>query len=146
MSSFTKSMTIVAVPRPVVGFWNGILPPSIQKPRWKVWEDFEYAVGSLNNPKEIIKVEKDFCFDGASVPWLARLLVPMAHPNYIQATALHDWMLESGAHTRSKCDSVFYEALGVLGMSRPWKTAMYYAVRIASARVYALKLIKTRQV
>lgn len=134
MSSFTDNLTIMAVPRPVTGWLGAILPPSFQPPRWEVWEGFRYAVGSLEAPEEVIEVPAGFKFDGASVPWVFRMLVPMAHPNYIQATALHDRMLESKAYTRKHCDLVFHEALGVLGMPRFWRGAMYCAVRLGAVR------------
>lgn len=134
MSSFTENMTIMAVPGRGGGWLSAITPPGFKRPRWEVWDGFTYAVGDLDAPEEVIIVPAGFQFDGASVPLPFRMLVPMAHPNYIQAAALHDFMLESGDYTRKRCDDVFHEALGVLGMPRLWRGAMYVAVRLGALR------------
>ena len=133
MSSFTRPLIVTAMPRIPRGLAQ-LLPPGFHPPRWRVWLGFDYAVGSLDNPSEIITVPGDFVFDGATVPVPLRLFVPMAHPDYIQAAALHDWMLSTGRWPRSYCDRVFHEALGVLGMSRFWAGVMYGAVRIGAVR------------
>ncbi len=133
MSSFTERLVVMAVPSVTTGMAR-ILPPGLQRPKWEVMDGFRYAVGSLDAPTEVIEVPEGFQFDGASVPLPFRILVPMAHPDYIQAAALHDWMLESGLYTRRYCDQVFHEALGVLGMPRLWRGAMFAAVRIGAIR------------
>lgn len=140
MSSFTDRLVIMAVPSNAHGL-RRFLPPGFQRPRWEVMEGFRYAVGSLEHPDEVIEVPDGFQFDGASVPLPFRMLVPMAHPDYIQAAALHDWMLESGLYTRRRCDQVFHEALGVLGMPGLWRGAMFGAVRLGALRWHARKLI-----
>lgn len=117
------------------------LPPGFQRPSWMVLEGFRYAVGDLDAPDEWITVPHGFVFDGASVPLPFRLLVPMAHPDYIQAAALHDWMLESCKYSRAYCDRVFHEALGVLGMPPIWRGAMFAAVRLGAIRWHARKLL-----
>ncbi|WP_224825779.1 DUF1353 domain-containing protein [Cognatishimia sp. MH4019] len=141
MSSFTQPLIVTAVQGKPSG-WRRVLPPGMQRPRWKIWIGFEYAVGDLENPTEVIKVPGSFVFDGASVPLPFRMLVPMAHPDYIQAAALHDWMLESGRHSRRYCDQVFYEALGVLGIPRFWRLAMFWAVRLGAVRWHARRIIQ----
>lgn len=141
MSSFTKRLIVMAVPGASKGLAR-FLPPGFQRPRWEVMDGFRYAVGSLDAPTELIEVPSGFQFDGASVPLPFRMLVPMAHPDYIQAAALHDWMLESGHYTRRHCDQVFHEALGVLGMLGLWRGAMYAAVRVGALRWHIRKFIK----
>jgi len=141
MSSFTSALIIMAVPNTATGLAR-LLPPGFQRPRWKVMEGFRYAVGSLDAPQDVIVVPHGFQFDGASVPLPFRVLVPMAHPDYIQAAALHDWMLESGRYTRARCDAVFFEALGVLGMPGLWRGIMFAAVRIGAIRWHARRLMK----
>lgn len=134
MSSFTKPLAVRAVPKRPIG-WRRILPPGWHRPTWEVAERFEYAVGSLERPTIIYSVREGFRFDGASVPLLLRVFVPMAHPNYMQATALHDWMLvHLPPVARRFTDSVFFEALGVLGMPKPWQWALYLAVCLATIR------------
>ncbi len=133
MSSFTRPLVIQAVPSVRTG-WKRLLPPGMQRPKWCIWIGFIYAVGDLDKPSERIHVEADFEFDGASVPLLLRLIVPMAHPDYIQATALHDFMLTRPYYRRGYCDRVFLEALGVLGMPRFWRMLMFSGVQLATAR------------
>lgn len=117
MSSFTRRLAVAAVTSPKTG-WAAMLPPGFQRPSWEVLGGFRYLVSSADAPSEIIRVPAGFVFDGASVPLPFRLLLPMAHPDYIQAAALHDWMLKSGRYTRRYCDAVFHEALGVFGPAR----------------------------
>ncbi len=133
MSSFTAPLIAQAVQTLPKG-WRRFLPPSFHTPKWEVIGGFFYAVGSLENTSEVIWVPADFEFDGASVTWPFRLLVPMAHPNYMQATALHDFMLGCGRYSRDYCDRVFYEALGVLGMPDPWRKIMFAAVKLRTFR------------
>jgi hypothetical protein len=140
MSSFTERLLIMAVPSSSKGIAR-LLPPGWQRPRWEVWEGFRYAVSDLDKPTEVITVPEGFIFDGASVPLPFRILVPMAHPDYIQAAALHDWMLESGLYSRKHCDHIFHEALGVLGMPQVWRGAMFAAVRLGALRWHARQLI-----
>lgn len=140
-SSFTAPLIVMAVTGSTTG-WKRFLPPGFQRPRWELREGFRYAVGSLENPDEFVDVPAGFQFDGASVPLPFRFLVPMAHPDYIQAAALHDFMLESGHRTRRECDRVFYEALGVLGMPGFWRWIMYAAVRIGAIRLHARHRMK----
>ena len=140
MSIFTEPMMVMAVPSNAKGY-RRFLPPGLQRPRWEVFGSFRYAVGSMDTPDEVIVVPDGFQFDGASVPLPFRILVPMAHPDYIQAAALHDWMLESGLYTRRRCDQVFHEALGVLGMPGLWRGAMFGAVRLGALRWHARKMI-----
>lgn len=130
MSSFTDNIVVMAVPLSRSG-WHRWLPPGFHQPRWELWNGFTYAVGDLGAPQYTVSVPKKFQFDGASVPLLFRMLVPMAHPNYIQAAALHDYMLGYvELYGRRTCDLVFYEALGVLGMPLFWRFCLYSAVRI----------------
>lgn len=141
MSSFTAPLTVTAVPGPQEGLAR-LLPPGLRQPRWRVVGGFQYAVGSLDRPLEVVAVPGGFEFDGASVPLPFRFLLPMAHPDYIQAAALHDWMLESGIYPRRRCDHVFAEALTVLGLPTPWRAAMYAGVRIGAIRWHARRMIE----
>tara|TARA_R110002110_G_scaffold413432_1_gene640809 strand:+ start:307 stop:744 length:438 start_codon:yes stop_codon:yes gene_type:complete len=143
MSSFTRRLAVAAVTSPKTG-WAAMLPPGFQRPSWEVLGGFRYLVSSADAPSEIIRVPAGFVFDGASVPLPFRLLLPMAHPDYIQAAALHDWMLKSGRYTRRYCDAVFHEALGVLGLPEPWRAIMFAGVRIGAVRWHARKVLGGR--
>lgn len=141
MSSFTSPLIVQAV-RPSVTGWRRRLPPGLQRPAWEVIGGFRYAVGSLDAPSELIEVPEGFTFDGASVPLLLRFLFPMAHPDYIQAAALHDYMLDIGRWPRRHCDAVFGEALTVLDVAEPWRTALWIGVRLGSAHARLVELIE----
>lgn len=141
MSSFTEPLVIMAVPSPMHGVWR-FLPPGFRKPKWELWGGFTYCVGSLSQPSDVVFVPNGFVFDGASVPFAFRVLLPMAHPNYIQAAALHDWMLSQPEYSRRYCDDVFFEALGVLGVPRAWRVAMFCAVRLGALRWRLRRLLK----
>ena len=91
MSTFTRGIKMKPVQCARRGL-RRLLPPGLARPAWSVAERFDYAVGSLENPSATITVPEGFRFDGASVPLLLRPLFPMAHPDYIQAAALHDWL------------------------------------------------------
>lgn len=92
---------------------------------WVVRESFVYYIGAMDSNKFVI-VPKGFLTDGATVPWLLRLLVPRMG-RLSQAAVLHDYLTETyyvkdvssqGIRnlpiTRKKIDEIFYEALRVL--------------------------------
>lgn len=143
MSSFTSPLIVQAV-RPSVTGWRRWLPPGLQRPVWEVIGGFRYAVGSLETPSEVIEVPAGFTFDGASVPLAFRLIFPMAHPDYIQAAALHDYMLETRRWSRQHCDAVFGEALSVLAVPEPWRTALWLGVRFGAARLALQNIFQKR--
>lgn len=153
MSSFTAPMKIIAVRRQRRGLAR-LLPPGFFRPCYEVAERFEYAVGALHAPQAVIAVLEGFRFDGASIPLILRPLFPMAHPDYLQAACLHDWLYSHagdwldetpyatalGTHiTRRFADDVFREALGVLGLPRHWRCAFWLAVRIGGGRAFVRK-------
>lgn len=132
MPGFTAPITVTAVPGKPTG-WRRILPPGWQRPSWKVVGGFSFRVHRSNGSNGLIEVPDGFIFDGASVPLVFRALVPMAHPDYIQAAALHDYLLSTG-RPRHFADRLFADALAVLRMPEPWRSAMIAAVRIGSIR------------
>jgi hypothetical protein len=67
------------------------------------------------------------------VPILFRGILPMAHPSYLQAAVLHDFMTGNPDFAAAYADRVFLEALTVLRLPPPWRWAMYAAVRVGSA-------------
>lgn len=135
MSSFTKPLQIEAVHTERKG-WKAFLPPSMLRPSWRVSREFTYAVGSLENPSLKITVDYGFVFDGATVPLPFRLILPTAHPDFIQAAALHDWLYVKGDSTRNQADTIFLEALSVLGIARVWRWSMFIAVRLFGWRYW----------
>jgi hypothetical protein len=115
-----------------------MIPPGWTRPRWQLALGFTYLVGSEGAPSDWIYVPNGFEFDGASVPIPFRGILPMAHSSYLQAAALHDWMIGNPSYSDAYADRVFLEALLVLDMPRPWAWAMYAAVRLGSL-IRALK-------
>lgn len=92
---------------------------------WVVRESFVYYIGAMDSNKFVI-VPKGFLTDGATVPWLLRLLVPRMG-RLSQAAVLHDYLTETYyikdlstdgimnvPVTRNLIDTIFYEALRVL--------------------------------
>ncbi len=134
MSSFTAPVIVTALRAQHLG----IIPPGWTRPRWQLAGGFCYLVGSETNPTDWIYVPSGFEFDGASVPIPFRGILPMAHSSYLQAAALHDWMLGCPKYTDAYADAVFYQALTVLRLPAPWRWAMYAAVRLGSL-IRALK-------
>lgn len=118
MSSFTEASAF----RPI---WEGE-----HKGKWLVVEAFDwYLSNDLTGP--FIRVEAGFIFDGATVPHPLTILFPRVHPSYMQAAALHDWLLkkERSGFSRQGIDLIFKEALKVLNNPK-WRIwAMYNGVR-----------------
>lgn len=150
MSTFTQNIKMEAVQARPIG-WRRWLPPGFTRPKWRVAERFEYAVDDLDLT---ITVPEGFVFDGASVPMIFWPLFPMAHPQYIQASAMHDFLYSRGGRfdghlpwidqtdfplSRSEVDRIFCEALGVLGMAAHWRWAFWAAVRIGGAVWWPVK-------
>ena len=107
---------------------------------WELTEDLEYRVGSEDS-KEIIIVRKGMSTDFASIPWGLRNLLPK-DSYYTNGSVLHDalyryrGMLPAGwfsgpekIYSQKDCDSIFLEAMQVLGV--PWwkRNIMYLALR-----------------
>ena len=131
MSAFTEEMIVRAFSADNNrASW---LPPGFQPQSWVVEDVLPYAVGSLQDPEEIIIVPKGFIFNGHSVPPGLRWLFPQAHSVYLQAAALHDFLYHdySWSGTRKRADDIYFEALyDVLGINRFWANLMWLGVRI----------------
>ncbi len=127
-SSFTKPFRAEAVRDHIVSRWF----PGMTRQKWLVGDDFEWAVGSLEKPEAIISVPKGYEFDGASVPFPANLLYPRAHPKYMQAAALHDFIYEHLGHeySRSEADEIFHDAMLALDVHAFHAWVIWASVRI----------------
>lgn len=98
---------------------------------WEVVEDFTYHSELIN--KDII-VPTGYFTDLASVPRLARFIVPVANAKNRKAAVVHDYLCTHGielgiVRDQKQADKVFREALGVVGLSRVKSGALYYPVR-----------------
>lgn len=95
---------------------------------WLLHKGFTYYIGKLNSDM-FVEVPKGFLSDGASVPRLARILLPRMG-SHSQASFLHDWLceeytvcynVEGGTMClsidRVQIDRIYYEALKVSRVS-----------------------------
>lgn len=114
MSSFTKPLVVKKISARI----------------WETERAFEYRVGSEDSD-EVIKVRKGFQTDFASVPRIFWTIFP---PDglYTQAAVLHDYLYYTQMYSRRKSDYIFYEAMGVLGVSQWKRSMMHFAVRISA--------------
>lgn len=110
MSSFTDPLTVT----------------KIGERLWQVEREFTYYIGEENS-NEFVTVPKGFKTDFASVPRIFWRILP-PDGMYTQASVLHDYMCITGL--KSRADRVFYESMGVLGVSSWQRSIMFFAVRI----------------
>lgn len=89
---------------------------------------FEYAVGGLENPTDIIVVPVGFETDFMSVPWGFRNFVAVFGKRS-KAAVIHDYMLVSG-YSISYTNKVFREALRVLGAGPIEAGVLFAAVHL----------------
>ncbi len=96
--------------------------------QWSVYEKFEYHVGELESGI-VIRVEKGFQTDLASIPRIVWPILP-PHGNYGKAAVIHDYCYVHAIESKEWADNIFREAMGVLGIPRWKRFAMYWAVRL----------------
>jgi len=143
MSSFTNAL---------------ILDVNADGKTFLVHEEFEYLVGAMSSCRKIT-VQKGFKTDLASIPSIARIVIPV-HGKWTEAAVLHDKMYAYPYYrlcveqavlsqkinptapnpldqsivvsrlNRKECDDIFLEAMGVLGVSKWRKYAIYSGVRV----------------
>ncbi len=125
MSSFTKAIGFAPQRVKRYGLWR-LLPPGMQKQKYKVTEGFAWRVDS----HRVMHVKQGFEFDGASVPFFFIWIFPRAHSDYIQAACLHDWLYCTQTTSRRFADRQFYLAMRVLNVPVLYAWLMYAAVRL----------------
>lgn len=120
MSSFTEPLQLVQVG----DHWRTLRDMSF-------WTD---CAGGDEQPLSVrcatvYTVPAGFLTDLASIP--RPLWTLLGHPagRYAQAAVLHDWLLEVAAVPRARADSIFLEAMEVLGVPRLQRRLMYLGVR-----------------
>lgn len=124
MSSFTSDLIVRVTTKQVRGRTLFV----IERP-------FEYAVGSLENPTDIISVPVGYETDFVSIPGWTRAFINHAHR--AKAAVIHDRLLSEidageGRYTVKEADRILREALGVLGANVVERNLYYRAVRIYS--------------
>ena len=98
---------------------------------WEVVEAFTYHSNLINKD---ITVPIGYFTDLASVPRLARFIVPVANAKSRKAAVIHDYLCTHGIELgivsdQKTSDKVFREALGADGVGRFKSGALYYPVR-----------------
>jgi len=83
---------------------------------------------SFKDGDVIITVQKDFIYDGASIPKSLWSIIgcPM---DYAHESCLHDALYASKIFNRKDCDKYFYKALKARGVSSIIAKEMYLGVR-----------------
>ncbi len=84
-----------------------------------------------------IAVPSGFCFDGASIPWIAEpITFSPFHPKVMQAAMVHDLLYASGAFSRRDADRLFWAMLRANGVRPITAWLMFAAVRLFAAGHY----------
>jgi len=103
--------------------------------QWELIEPFDYCVGDLNDPIEVIKVPVGFLTDFASVPRILWNILP-PYESYGKAAVLHDYLYYTNKYPRKVCDDIFLEAMEVLKVPKWKRLVIYYSVRIFGGKYY----------
>ncbi len=88
-----------------------------------------------DSPKMLITVPAGADTDGASVPRIFWRVIPPTG-NYWMAAVLHDYMYRTNMFVKSKCDSLFLEAMKSLGVGRVKRETIYLAVKYFGFMAY----------
>lgn len=108
---------------------------------WKVTREFDYYLAG--NPEfmvsaelafaELIRVPAGFLTDFASVPKIFWNILPPTG-TYGKAAVVHDYLYQTGGlhgkYTKADCDSIFDDAMKVLGVPNWKRWIMYSAVSL----------------
>lgn len=89
--------------------------------------EFQYHVGSEES-QDVITVPVGFETDFASTPVFAWIIFP-PWGRYSKAAVIHDYLYQTRKRTRKEADTIFREAMCVLGVPVWQRTIMYLAVR-----------------
>lgn len=124
MSSFTNDLIVRVTDRQTRG-----------RTIFVIEQAFQYAVGELEAPTEIIKIERGYETDFVSIPNWARMFINNVHRS--KAAVVHDFLLSEidakrSTKTAKEADRILREALGVLGAGVVERNLYYYSVRMAS--------------
>lgn len=102
---------------------------------WKVLSEFDYCVGTVENPTDIIKVPAGFITDLASIPRIFWNILP-PFGEYTKASIIHDYMYTTHCRPKEVADKIFLEAMEVLGVASWRRNLMYYAVKYFGSSSY----------
>jgi len=122
MSSFTEDLILKFIPC---------------EKSFKVFITFDYHVGSEDS-NEIITIPEGYITDLASIPMIARWLIPKLG-RHAQAAVVHDFIYQYHTYPRKRCDEIFLEAMKVLKVPLWKRRLMYRAVRLFGKIPYGKK-------
>ncbi|MEW6489986.1 MAG: DUF1353 domain-containing protein [Thermodesulfobacteriota bacterium] len=114
MSSFTEPLRVEQIPGTRL---------------WATLRELEYYAGREGSD-EVYRVPAFFRTDFASVPRLFWTLVGHPAGRYAAAAVLHDWLYDTAVVSRARADALFLEGMGVLGVRRSQRWALYLGVRV----------------
>jgi hypothetical protein len=104
-----------------------LVSPMADGKTWIVMRPFGYEVGAEGSGDHI-KVPVGFQTDFTSVPRLFWTFLPQ-WGRYGNGAVIHDWLYWAQGHERNRADAIFLESMGVLGVGRVKRYAIYWAVR-----------------
>lgn len=116
MSSFTKPLRVEITQREVKGRCLAVL-----------LDGFEYHVGHLNS-KDVITVPAGFVTDFASIPHIARMIVPVLG-RAAKAAVIHDYLVVENKRSWGESAKIFREGMKVLEVNPFQRMLMYYSVK-----------------
>lgn len=125
MSSFT------AFSAPLDIRYDPVASKILGADHWRVTKEFRYHIGSESSG-QWVTVPSGYLTDGASVPRALWALIP-PWGAYGQAAVVHDLLCEylsiidhglPKSITRDRCDEIFDEAMGVLGVPDSLRSAI----------------------
>lgn len=102
--------------------------------RWQLISSFEYHIGSYPSD-EVITVPAGTVTDLASVPRILWAIFP-PHGRWAKAAIIHDYLYAQGIGTKEYADSVFNEAMAVLGVPPLKRNLMFLAVCLFGRGAY----------
>jgi hypothetical protein len=94
---------------------------------WITRREFGYDIGAEGSGNTV-DVPIGFMTDFASVPRPFWIFIPQ-WGKYGNAAVIHDYCYYDQTRARKEADDIFYEAMGVLGVSSVTRHVMYWAVR-----------------
>jgi hypothetical protein len=95
---------------------------------WELLTAFEYHIGDYPSER-VIRVPAGTVTDLASVPRVLWAIFP-PHGKYAKAAIVHDYLYAQAIGTKAEADSIFNEAMAVLGVPKWRRRLMYAAVRL----------------
>jgi len=105
-----------------------VVTPLADGSTWVMVRAFGYDVGSEGSGNHI-EVPIGFQTDFATIPRPFWVILPK-WGRYGNASVIHDWLYWAQPRARLEADAIFFEAMGVLGVSAPVKYVLYGAVRL----------------